>query len=112
MTTASGVANFDTLRTCESYWATVTAINCAAQVVSQPFAIGVQEPLTFQATILFNNGQQCTPWISSNVGDKLASIKSTIISVLSLDCGHTSVTCTVNNSSFTCGSNQTTVNYQ
>ncbi len=112
MATASGVANFDTLSTCQSYWVTVTSVNCVAHVRSQPYAIGVKDPLVFQATALFNNGQQCTSWINDNLGDKIASTRMTIISVLNGEaCQFPSVTCTVDNS-LTCGVDQTKVTYR
>lgn len=105
--TANETVMIDTLMTCQSYWVTITAINCASRIQSQPELIGLQDPRTFEATLSLPTGVTCSDWIADNSAVKINSLEDTIRSTLNGDiCRQPSVRCTVG-SQFTCGGDQT-----
>ena len=102
----------DTLQNCQSYWVTVTAVNCASRIRSQAFAIGLQEPRTFGVSFSLPAGRQCTTWINDNLGIKINQVDTAILDVLNGDvCQMPSVRCAIDTRLF-CTSDSTEVTYQ
>lgn len=97
--------------TCNSYWVTVTAVNCASRIQSQAVAIPLQDPRTFEATIALPAGMNCSAWISDRHDIKVSSLEAAIHSILNGDvCRAPSVRCTVG-SALACGANSNEAEY-
>ena len=98
-----GTVMIDTLTTCQSYWVTVTAVNCASRIQSQVSAIPLQDPLTYESILSLPDGVVCSTWINDQRATKIMSLENLVRSTLNGDtCGMPSVQCTVN-SDLLCG---------
>ena len=103
MVTDPGTVMIDTLSTCNSYWVTVTAVNCASRIQSQPEALGVQDPRTLEVTLTLPSGVTCGTWVNDDQAAKIMRMEDLILSTLNGDtCSSPSVRCTVG-STLTCG---------
>ena len=111
MVTDPGTIQIDNLMSCNSYWVTVTVVNCASRIQSQAVAIPLQDPRTFEATIVLPAGVVCRTWINNRQDIKISSLESTVRSTLNGEvCRFPSVRCTVG-SALTCGADSSEVNY-
>ena len=89
-----------TLRTCQAYWVTTTAINCGSRVESRPASIEVNDPMNF--TTLLDLGQYgpCQSWVATNLTSKQSDLRNFIVGVLNDECRYL-VTCTIDDT-FSC----------
>ena len=111
MVTEPGTVRIDTLTSCNSYWVTVTAVNCASRIQSQAAAIPIYDPRTFEAIIALPAGVNCNTWISTNQATKVSSLEAMIRQTLNGDvCRAPSVRCTVG-SALSCGADSTKATY-
>lgn len=107
VTTAPGTIVIDGLMTCQSYWVTVTAVNCASRIQSQVSRIALQDPRTYEAIISLPTNVACNAWIADRQATKISSLEAMILSTLNGEvCGYPSVRCTVG-SSLLCGADET-----
>ncbi len=111
--TEPGTIQIDNLLSaCNSYWVTVTAVNCASRIQSQAVPISVYDPRTFEAIIALPAGVTCASWIADGQDIKITSLEAMIRSTLNgAQCQVPSVRCTVG-STLTCGTDATKANYR
>lgn len=106
-----GTVVIDTLSTCQSYWVTVTAVNCASRIQSQAAAISVQNPLAFEIAFRLPAGMECSIWTKDMQDAKITSLENAVLLTLNGDlCRMPSVQCSTG-SAFMCGDNPMEVTF-